>query len=215
MVFLDREPAPSGARLSSARVGRGHPAPLQPFEAVIGVEGRLTGDGRLIDAGALDFAVLPMPLRWAPADFGGHDGAVIVGRMDRIERRKDGAIVASGVFDLGSPEGREVVRLIRLGFVSGVSMDLDDVTAGPGEVTVPSEDGSAQAALASVTSEGRIRAATIVAIPAFDDARITLTDEADNAQLDESDALDGCGCSMTVQTTTASSERDLIPLAAI
>lgn len=167
--------------------------PVQPWEGVIGAEGRLTGDNRVIDADALSWATFPLPLRYAPADYGGHDGAMLVGRIDAIERSDDGLIRARGVLDLGSPLGREATRLIRGGFLSGVSMDLDTVNAAPDSATL-------------VTTEGRVRAATLVAIPAFDEARIALTDTGDTdpfADLQSIDDLDfatpthteDCGCS--------------------
>lgn len=150
------------------------PALTAPFEGVIGVEGMLTGDGRLIEESSLGWAQFPLPLRWASADFGGHDGAVIVGRIDRVERRDNGDIYAWGELDLGSREGREVMRLMRGQFLSGVSMDLDSVETEEADVTMAAEDGSKKTATALVTSDARIRAATLVAIPAFDEARLSL-----------------------------------------
>ncbi|HTN57840.1 MAG TPA: hypothetical protein VL043_06210 [Protaetiibacter sp.] len=91
------------------------------------------------------------------------------------------ANAASGVLDLGSPDGREAARLIAGQFLTGVSMDLDSATNfTPGSLTI--------------TSEGRVRAATLVAIPAFDVARLWLVD------------ADDCGCDDTtpgVRTLTA------------
>lgn len=142
------------------------PASVQPWQGVIGAEGMVTGDGRLIKHAALTWAALPLPLRYAAADHGGHDGAVLVGRIDSIERRKDGTIFARGVLDLGSEVGREAARLIRAGLLSGVSMDLDST-----DMNASTTKGSGV-----VVSGGRVRAATLVAIPAFDLARIALTD---------------------------------------
>lgn len=170
-------------------------APVAHWQGVIGVEGSVTGDGRLIEAGALEWAVLPLPLRWAPADFGGHDGAVLVGRIDAIERRKDGSIFASGVLDLGSAEGRESARLIGSGMLTGVSMDLDSSEVKPATSTPTAtqpDPSKATAQNASVTTSGRVRAATLVAIPAFDEARIELTDAPDDAPASTAQPLE-CG----------------------
>lgn len=146
---------------------------VAPFEGVIGVEGMLTGDGRLIEEASLEWAQFPLPLRWAAADFGGHDGAVIVGRIDRVERRDNGDVYAWGVIDLGSKDGQEVARLMRGKFLSGVSMDLDSVDAFEAEVTFA--EGEAEFSTdALVTQKARVRAATLVAIPAFDTARLSL-----------------------------------------
>jgi hypothetical protein len=149
---------------------------LQPWEGIIGVEGRLTGDGRMIEAGALTAGMLPLPLRYAPSDLGAHEGAVLVGRIENIERASDGLIHASGVLDLGSPLGREATRLIRAGMLGGVSMDLDSTSTAPRKF---------QGRPAAAISTGRVRAATLVAIPAFVEARIWLVDDTDP---------DDCGC---------------------
>lgn len=167
-------------------------ATVQPWSGVIGAEGKLTGDGRLIDHEALTWATFPLPLRWVAADHGGHDGAVIVGRIDAVKRSGDGLIHASGVIDLGSPEGREAARLIGGGFLSGVSVDLDSTDTEPRTVKLTIGGGTATKA-AAVTSSGRVRAATLVAIPAFDVARIALSGESGHdAQHDTSDP--DCGC---------------------
>src|SRR5690606_23105368 len=133
--------APATAVLDDA-TGVALASPVAPFEGVIGLEGMLTGDGRLVAEDSLSWATFPLPLRWAAADFGGHDGAVIVGRIDKVERRDNGDIYAWGVLDLGSREGREVARLMQGQFLSGVSMDLDSVNAFEGDVLELNEDGS-------------------------------------------------------------------------
>lgn len=170
------------------------------WSGVLGVEGELTGDARIIENGALRWENLPIPLRYAAQDVGGHDGAVVVGRILTIER-KDGEILATGDLDMGSPEGREAARQIDLGQTPGVSMDLDSVSfeirvagdlfeSGMGlddlvgdedaEERETDEEGrvkvlevSADAEVMS-TTDARIRAATVVAIPAFAGARIAL-----------------------------------------
>lgn len=156
-------------------------APVQAWEGVIGAEGQLTGDGRLIEYGALTWAAFPLPLRWAPVDYGGHDGAVLVGLINAVRREDDGRIRARGVLDLGSEVGREATRLIRGRFLSGISFDLDSTTHAPADV---------EGVATSVYSGGRVRAATLVAIPAFDEARIGLLE-------------DDCGCDDFVAEGTA------------
>jgi len=156
-------------------------AMVQPWSGVIGSEGVLTGDGRAIAFGALTWAAFPMPLRYAPADLGGHDGAVLVGRIDSVTRDGDGTVRAWGVLDLGSAIGREVARLIRAGMLSGVSMDLDSTATEPVKLAESGPNKSA-----AVTTSARVRAATLVSIPAFDNARIALDGEPR--------AGDDCGC---------------------
>jgi hypothetical protein len=155
-------------------------AAVQAWQGPIGYEGIPTGDGRFIEAGALSAADYPMPLRWSPVDWGAHDGAVVVGRIDSMERRPDGTIFARGVIDLGSEMGREAARLIRAKLLGGISMDLDATTTA-----MRTEQGQR----ASVVSEARVRAATLVAIPAFEAARIALVDAVEGGPAD-----DNCGC---------------------
>jgi hypothetical protein len=150
-------------------------ATVQRWSGVIGAEGSLTGDGRVIAFGALEWAAFPLPLRWVKSDVGGHDGAIIVGRIDAVHRRPDGTIWASGLLDLGSEDGREAARLIAGRFLSGVSMDLDSVDSVPARMRDQS---------ANVTTSARVRAATLVAIPAFSEAVITLSDDSEGDDCD-------------------------------
>lgn len=98
------------------------------WSGIICYEGRPTGDGRLIEANSLRWEDLPLTLGDAPADSGGHDGALTVGHILTIERRDDGAIFATGTFDVESPAGYEAARQVYKGLRSGVSVDLDDVS---------------------------------------------------------------------------------------
>lgn len=130
-------------------------------------EGVLTGDGRRIEAGALEWeGLLPIPLRWQREDRPGHEGAVLVGRIDSLERDGD-RIVASGVFAT-TDEAVQAASLVGDGFLRGVSVDLDDVVADMME-------GADGETILSVT-KGRVRAATLVDIPAFAGAEIELVD---------------------------------------
>lgn len=67
-------------------------APLRTLWAgPIGFEGLLTGDGRLIENGALTWPVdlsadEPMDFRYVSEDVGFHDGAVVVGHITSLER---------------------------------------------------------------------------------------------------------------------------------
>lgn len=183
------------------------------WSGIIGVEGELTGDGRLIELNALRWDTLPIPLRWVVSDSGGHDNAVVVGRITDIER-SGGDILASGDFDLGSEAGREAARQVKEGLQTGISMDLDEVAyevrlkgevyeevVARQEAMLNDEDisleferdeegrvildsGSVDDEVV-VTTAARIRAATGVAIPAFERTRIALSGEADEADVDD------------------------------
>ncbi len=146
----------------------------------------------------------PIPMRYVRSDVGAHDGAEVSGSILAIERRDGGIIWAEGDFDMGSEAGRAAYVAVRDKRQNGVSMDLDDVSfeirvAGElfeeidamlsdepedAEAAEPQretdEEGRVVVAKINsddevmVTTDARIRAATIVAVPAFAGARITL-----------------------------------------
>lgn len=169
-------------------------APNGRWEGVIAREGEMTGDGRMIEDGALRWDDLPIPLRVAFKDVGGHDGAEVCGRIETVERREGGDIYATGTFDLGSAVGAEAFRQVSEQMSNGVSIDTDDVTfrimakADMPEADVADSgsdsDGEADpagrvkvAAMSSsdeltVIESARLRAATLVAVPAFATARV-------------------------------------------
>lgn len=187
------------------------------WEGPIGYEEQLTGDGRLIRSGALrwadDLAENPIKVRFVKEDVGAHDGAVVVGRVDQIERREGGMIWAAGDFDGGSPEGQEAIRQVGEKLTDGVSMDLDEVSfevlvaqellndhdlegveivdaevsesATLGERSVVMEVGADDEVM--VTKDANIRAITMVAVPAFSGARIALATERDPNEHDYDD----------------------------
>lgn len=193
---------------------------LVMWHGVIGMEKTMTGDGRLIEENALRWEDLPIPLRYVSQDVGGHGGAEVVGTIQVIEREEDGRILGTGTMDAQSPVGQEAIRQVAEGLNRGVSMDLDDVSF---EVRVAEDvlaaheamldgDGSDTEARAvvdgkvvmlemssddevHVTTSARIRAATIVSIPAFAEAQIdlvdddTLSDEEAIGALDDDDEI--------------------------
>lgn len=151
-----------------------------------------TGDGRRFAPGAIVAAEPPLPIRYVPRDIGGHDGAITVGRMDDIEVT-DGAIYGNvTMFDDVDPMKmpalseavHEAMKYIEEGVI-GLSVDLDDFDAmvvpkgasadeamTPGEVVeeVPAEEideDLEEEELELLITRGRIRAATLVDIPAF------------------------------------------------
>ena len=175
----DHVPAPKDAEA----------APDGRWEGVIAREGEMTGDGRLIEDGALRWDDLPIPLRVAFKDVGGHDGAEVCGRIETVERRDGGDIYATGTFDLGSAVGAEAFRQVSEQMSNGVSIDTDDVAFR----VMEREDANAPGASSDATSDeggrvrvmqvapddsvmviesARLRAATLVAVPAFATARV-------------------------------------------
>ena len=164
------------------------PAPDGRWEGVIAREGETTGDGRLIEDGALRWDDFPIPLRVAFKDMGGHDGAEVCGRIETVERHDGGDIYATGTFDLGSAAGTEAYRQVTEQMSNGVSIDMDDVTfrimaktdlleadvadygnGSDGRVKVAAMSSSDEL---TVIESARLRAATLVAVPAFAAARV-------------------------------------------
>lgn len=89
---------------------------------------------------------LPLPYRYQEADWGAHNGARQVGLIDRVWI--DGSdLWGEGHFDMDDPFAADVVRKIRNGFVRHMSADIE-----------PGTD--------------KLMGATIVDIPAFEDAEI-------------------------------------------
>lgn len=143
-----------------------------------------SGDGRKFRKGAITTRDLPVPLLWQIKTGAGHDGSVVVGRIDYIERVDGGLGNAYGVFDNG-PYGREAERLVRNGFLRGVSVDLDQFEAK--EEKKPkeemAEDDAQQIGKDKLTiNKARVMAATIVAKPAFQECSILLQTEGDQEE---------------------------------
>lgn len=143
-----------------------------------------SGDGRSFDEQSLTTRELPVPLLWQIKTGNGHDGAVIVGRIDTIERLPEGGLGrACGVFDTG-PYGREAERLVRGGFLRGVSADLDKFVASTYEEDADeAADGSEDTPDGDIknekirVSQARVMAATLVPKPAFQECTIHMVDE--------------------------------------
>lgn len=145
------------------------------WHGVIAIEGIETGDGRLIEEGALDWDDSPIPLRYVHTDKGGHENAEVVGKIEKITR--DGQeIKASGV--ISEDFGYHAIQLIENDMMRGVSLDLDS-----SEVEYDDEHG-----LLVITS-AFIRAATIVQIPAFKDAKIMIDSEDSEVETNEDGSL--------------------------
>jgi len=144
------------------------------FIPVVLPEGAESGDGRSFSVGAVSMRELPLPLMWQIKTAQGHDGSVVVGRIDKMERTADGIGNAYGIFDSGE-YGREAERLVRGGFIRGVSADLDRFEATEEEAS-SDEDKKVGTGKIKIT-KGRIMGVTLVPKPAFQECRILLTDE--------------------------------------
>lgn len=158
-----------------------------------------TGDSRRFAEGAIAADSLPLPLRLARADVGGHDGAVVVGRMDTIEIGPQ-IWTQITMFDDVDParmprlaeDVAEAMKLMDEGVI-GLSVDLDDVEA---EVVRKGTDDPADPAdfatdeeLELLITRGRIRSATLVAIPAFAETGGAFERLAEGDEAEDDDAV--------------------------
>lgn len=226
--FSDLREEPAGDPVPETASGAG---PSGRWEGVIAREGEMTGDGRLIEDGALRWDDLPIPLRVAFKDVGGHDGAEVCGRIETVERRDGGDIYATGTFDLGSAVGAEAFRQVSEQMSNGVSIDTDDVTfrimakadmpeadvADSGNESDTDPEGRVKVAAMSSSDEltviesARLRAATLVAVPAFATARIYAAGKAPAKPVEDSETREAVEAS----AEPVSQSRDSLTAAAI
>ena len=152
------------------------------WSGVIVVEGQPTGDGREFSPEALDWVESNALLRWQKegAHGGMNDRTVSVGRIDRMWRENE-KIFGEGVIDLLNPDGFELYRRMKDNFAGGISIDADDINDADIEFVWPEgeddDDGIMMLFRAPekvIYHGGRIRAATVVDIPAFVEAVISL-----------------------------------------
>lgn len=143
-------------------------------------EGVESGDGRIIKEGALSTRDLPLPLLWQIQTGDGHNGSVVVGRIDSIDRVEGGLGNAKGVFDDGE-WGREAERLVRGGFLRGVSADLSDFEASAidfdgDDDELSDEEGATKIGNPKLRIDSaKVIACTVVSKPAFGQATIELS----------------------------------------
>lgn len=130
-----------------------------------------SGDGREVERYALDTRNLPLPLMWQIQTGEGHNGAVVVGRIDTMGRTPNGIGMAMGYFDVG-PYGREAERMVRAGMLRHVSADMDKFEAEAEEAAEKKPGKLAKQKLS--IKKARVMGATIVAKPAFQECTIEM-----------------------------------------
>jgi hypothetical protein len=150
-------------------------------------EEKESGDGRVFNKNAITFRDLPLPLLWQIKTGQGHDGSVVVGQILSMERTGKGIGNAYGVFDYGE-FGKEAERLVKNGFIRGVSADMDQFEADEEEVLPEAgEKGDTKkigGGRISIT-KARVMAVTIVPKPAFQECFIQIIEETPEPQEDE------------------------------
>ena len=172
-------------------------------------EQKESGDGRSFKKDAISFRELPLPLMWQHKTGDGHSGSIVVGRIDHMERTDEGIGNAYGVFDNG-PDAKEIVRLIKNGFIKGVSADMDQFEAKELKQEEPEDDLANDKTIGKdkiVINKARIMGATIVSKPAFQECKIFVKDNeipqeetvledgiyVDDANPSDAEALVACG----------------------
>ncbi len=153
-----------------------------------------TGDGRMFASGGITNRDLPLPLRFQRADVQGHSGAVVVGRILKIDYRDKDGIWGSGDWlnPEITPEVTEAQELSAKGVI-GPSVDLDDATLERVPVTEEAAQELAKAGedcgcesgvthaeegpMLSVVTAGRISGATLVQITAFAETKALSLDD--------------------------------------
>lgn len=176
---LDTSEVVDGAILASGVVSSGG-----RFIIPVAVpEGVSSGDERSFKHDSITVRDLPLPLMWQIKTGSGHEGSVVVGRIDSIERIENGLGNARGVFDVG-PFGREAERMVRGQFLRGVSVDLDKFEAEVEEETFETEDDAEKASKKNsiknekiVVEAARLMGITIVPKPAFQECFIMIEEE--------------------------------------
>jgi len=167
-----------------------------PWHGVLVVEGIPTGDRRQFDPDSISYGTLPLPLAYQRTSAEGHMQSVVVGRIDEIWREENGEHRARGLLNYNVPETDEVVDGIMFGSIGGVSVDVDSAEY---EIDVDEEADEFETlfgggiALTRFT-KGRIRGATLVGIPAFEEAYVALGPDFDEELRDpEAGAADADG----------------------
>lgn len=160
---------------------------LVPWDGTLIQEDTPTGDNRRIDPEALQWDT-PLTLRYVRQDMGEHDGAEAIGRIDEVWR--DGNdIRGRGVIDAGTETGAYAVRQIEQGIMTGVSADLDDVAfeiRDEGNQPAADEDAEMELMMTGegvmATTSARIRAATLVQVPAFKECTLQISERSGPVQ---------------------------------
>ena len=147
------------------------------------IEGQPTSDGRQIQTGALDWRVPPLPLMGLatethdPMGFDQNDPAVIIGRIDSLERvpgQGGTQVIQAKGFLLADDNGLYFADLIESMGRVGVSAD---VAVEEVDIAVEDVDPDGMSIEMSETlTKGTIMALTVCPMPAFEGAYIVLGD---------------------------------------
>lgn len=191
------------------------------WEGALVVEGVATGDGREFAPNSLswpDTSSTVVALQWQKESTHGgmHDVTVNVGRVTEIYRQGN-QVLGSGYIDLGHEDGAEVYRRMSAGTLAGVSIvaddpddpmgfdveyvmddscSLEDDEGDDGEISADEEDMRCFMPSKVIFHSGRIRALTLVDVPAFVEGSIALRDEVEEPH--EEEALTAAAATITI-----------------
>lgn len=159
---------------------------LIPWSGTIAFTDEPTDDKRQLDSGGGSFRTFPIPLMAQLCTSYGHDGAMIVGRMDAGTLGAE--VTGSGVFD-SSEWGENAARLVDQQMLDRVSIDLGAAEVQT-EILEYDEDGWPTDWLDHFTT-WQIAALTIVNVSAFADARISLDSPMPPDEVEPADDMPG------------------------
>jgi len=143
-----------------------------------------SGDGRKFEKGAITMRELPLPFLWQIKTGEGHSGSVVIGTILSMERVDQGIGNARGYFDTGE-YGKEAERLVRGGFIRGVSADMDMFEADEEDENAENDSNKKVGAGKMKITKARVMAVTLVPKPAFQECRVELADQSGGEQEEE------------------------------
>jgi hypothetical protein len=143
-----------------------------------------SGDGRKFEKGAITMRELPLPFLWQIKTGEGHSGSVVIGTILQMERVDQGIGNARGYFDTGE-YGKEAERLVRGGFIRGVSADMDMFEADEEKESAENDSNKKVGAGKMNITKARVMAVTLVPKPAFQECRVELADQSGEMQEEE------------------------------
>ena len=161
-----------------------------PFYGVLAVEGKPTGDKRKFAPDSLTWRDLPLPMAFQQKSGQGHEGSEVVGNFSTVWRAGN-ELRYTGVF-ADTDMADHVIGLIAEDHLRGVSVDVDSakMTVEEGEQEATEADEMARALGMPgdndlmLFTEGRVAGATIVGIPAFQEAFIAIGEPPEDWQAD-------------------------------
>lgn len=155
---------------------------VRPFEVILGIEGRWTGDDRFCLPGAIRWdGMLPLPVD------ANHDETVeqtvgLIGEVYRVPGPNPGEalVVGRGFFDLGYADrpheaAQFIVDRLESGVLRGASMSIDDETLGG--VDPATVDPADDPWWMLVVEDCRLRAVTVCTVGAFAECGFSLDPE--------------------------------------